>query len=309
MSVTFENIGGFGNKLRISNGIVNVDVSTDFGPNILNFSFVGKEGFFFNDEEMKLKNTNPLIEKNYGIKGAYWDNYGGHRLWESPERKVRTVIPANEKVEVEKTPNGAIFKTPAMPFVNTRHETEIVLRENKAEVEIYHRITNRNAWAIELAPWAITVLKHGGIEVMPVPKEPTGLLPNSALVLWPYTKLNDKRYYFGENYIMLKPDSKAEKSTKIGIMQKEERAYYFINNMLFEKQFAFEKEKTYPDFGVNFETYSDRGILECETLAPLTKIDCGETACHSEVWKLYDNVEMPEMGDEEAVEKILSSLK
>ena len=40
MSVTFENIGGFGNKLRISNGIVNVDVSTDFGPNILNFAFV-----------------------------------------------------------------------------------------------------------------------------------------------------------------------------------------------------------------------------------------------------------------------------
>ncbi len=309
MSVTYENIGRFGNKLRISNGIVNVDVSTDFGPNILNFAFVGKEGFFFNDEEMNLKNTNPLLEEKYGIKGAYWDNYGGHRLWESPERKVRTVIPTNEKVEVVKTENGAIFKSNPMPFVNTQHETEVVLKEEKAEIEVIHRITNKNAWAIELAPWAITVLKHGGIEVMPIPKEKTGLLPNTSISLWPYTKLNDKRYYFGEKYIMLQPDSQAEKSTKIGIKQKEEKAYYFINNMLFEKQFSFETDKEYPDFGVNFETYSDRKILECETLAPLQKIDCEETAYHKEVWKLYDNVETPSMGDEEAVEKILSNLK
>ena len=79
--------------------------------------------------------------------------------------------------------------------------------------------------------------------------------------------------------------------------------------MLFEKQFSYEADKTYPDFNVNFETYSDRRILECETLAPLTKIDCGETACHSEVWKLYDNVKNPEFGNEEEVEKILSELK
>ena len=43
---------------------------------------------------------------------------------------------------------------------------------------------------------------------------------------------------------------------------------------------------TYPDYGVSFETYTDKGILEIETLGVLKDVQPNEKVEHIEHWEL-----------------------
>ena len=46
----------------------------------------------------------------------------------------------------------------------------------------------------------------------------------------------------------------------------------------------------YPDFGCNFEIFTNPEFLELETLAPIAYLGPGETCSHVEMWNLFRNV-------------------
>ena len=54
----------------------------------------------------------------------------------------------------------------------------------------------------------------------------------------------------------------------------------------------------YPDFGSNFETFTNAEFLELETLGPLKRISAGETFVHNESWVVFSDVHLPEPKDE-----------
>jgi hypothetical protein len=65
---------GLPNCLRLSNGEVEIIVTTDVGPRILHYSFAGGENVLGLHPEAKLETA--LGE---------FKPYGGHRLWIAPE--------------------------------------------------------------------------------------------------------------------------------------------------------------------------------------------------------------------------------
>lgn len=304
MAITVTKSGGWGDRIKISNGITDLEVSTSFGPHIMFYGFTGKENFLYENPEMTVNNKNECM-KMFGDNDG-WYIYGGHRLWHSPEAEPRSYYPDNDPVEYTETKNGAIFLPPRQKFTNLQNEIEIKMYENEAKAEIIHRVTNYNAWPIQMAPWAITLMAHGGMEVVPIPQEDTGLLGNALLALWPYTKMNDERVYWGKKYITLVHNKNGDGKFKVGISNKEKFAAYFHHQGLFIKQFDYDKTATYPDGGMNFETFTSPDILECESIGKMWNLEYGQTAEHVETWSLYDGIEKPGQKEEKAIEEILN---
>src|SRR5207253_8694307 len=135
--------------------------------------------------------------------------------------------------------------------------------------------------------WALSVMAPGGRAI--IPQEPYGegdnyLLPARSLSLWQYTKMNDPRWIWGEKYIQAIQDVGARSEQKIGVMNKQGWAAYYLSGEVFIKQFTFDPDVVYPDFSCNNEIYINSNFLEIETLGPLTKLPSGGITEHVEHW-------------------------
>ncbi|UZQ84363.1 hypothetical protein [Thermoanaerobacter sp. RKWS2] len=297
MAIKIDKISflGWENSIKLSNGIIDVVVTTDIGPRIVKFGF---------ENDVNEFNLDP---KTIGLKGGdEYRYYGGHRLWHSPEDRKRTYVPDNDEVDWHEIENGVRLIQKPEKWVNTQKQIDIILSPDESRVRLVHRITNLGAWPIELSAWTITVLNTEGIEIIPQPNKDTDLLPNRQIVLWPYSKMNDKRVYWGEKYIALKQDPNNREPFKLGINNQEGWAAYARGGHLFVKRYYPQQDATYPDFGVSFETYTNDWMLEIETLSPFTKLQPGETVEHVEEWELYNNVNIKDIDEgafDEVVEK------
>jgi len=297
MAIKIDKINflGWENSIKLSNGIIDVVATTDIGPRIVRFGF---------ENDVNEFNLDP---KTIGLKGGdEYRYYGGHRLWHSPEDRKRTYVPDNDEVDWHEIENGVRLIQKPEKWVNTQKQIDIILSPDESRVRLIHRITNLGAWPIELSAWTITVLNTEGIEIIPQPNKDTDLLPNRQIVLWPYSKMNDKRVYWGEKYIALKQDPNNTAPFKLGINNQEGWAAYARGGHLFVKRYYPQHDTTYPDFGVSFETYTNDWMLEIETLSPFTKLQPGETVEHVEEWELYNNVNVKDIDEgafDEVVEK------
>jgi len=279
------NYQGWPNCYRLSNNVVDLIVTTDVGPRIIRYGLIGRDNEFKEYAEMMGKTG-----------GDEWRIYGGHRLWHSPEGKPRSYFPDNFLVKIEKFPNGVKTIQPLEPTTGILKEIEITLPDNSSHVVVRHRLCNKNLWAIDLAPWALTVMAQGGKCIIPLP--PRGshegeLLATSLMALWAYTDLADPRWTWGTKYIMLRQDSKAAKPQKVGVMDSDGWIAYARNNHLFVKKFEFHKNAMYPDYGCSIETFTNADMLEVETVAPMVRLEPGQAVEHVEHWFLFDNVPTP----------------
>lgn len=284
---------GWENCIEISNGIVDLIATTDVGPRIIRFGFIGKENEFCE------------VESQIGTTGgSEWNIFGGHRLWHSPEHKPRSYEPDNLKIDYWEKENGIVLSQLVEPWTQIKKEIEVTLSQNKAKVILLHRLINKGAWPIKLSAWALTVMAPGGKEIIPQVTRDTGLLPNRMISLWPYTKLNDHRVHWGEKYIALMHDSDTKEPFKIGMPNEDGWAAYVNHGHLFIKQFKHVNGALYPDFGASsFETYTCDFMTEIETLSPLVELEPEESVEHMETWNLYDNIKVPE--NEEDIDKTI----
>lgn len=278
MSITVKEISykSFGRCLELSNEKCDLLVTLDVGPRIIRFGFKGRENLFCENTEFKVKSGD-----------EYWYIYGGHRLWHSPEANPRTYYPDNYPVDYEKI-EGGIKVSVYEKWRQVIKEMEIILDERESKVKIVHRIINKNAWDIELSVWALTVMDKGGVEIIPVNTKDTELLPNMNIAIWPYTKLNDKRVTWGEEYITIRQDENAIVPFKIGLNNQSGWAAYINHGVTFIKRYQHIEGETYPDFGVSYETYTNNFMLEMETLSPLKRIKPDEYIEHIEEWEIFD---------------------
>ena len=84
-------------------------------------------------------------------------------------------------------------------------------------------------------------------------------------------------------------------------------AAYLLNGEVFIKRAKADPNKSYPDFGCSFETFTNNEFLEIETLGPLTKLQPGKTVEHVEYWSLHRNVNLPEITDD-AIDRAIMPL-
>ena len=166
---------------------------------------------------------------------------------------------------------------------------EITLSQDKNEVKVLHRVTNKNTSDVELSVWPITMLATGGRAI--IPQEPYGegndfLLPARSLALWSFTKMNDPRWVWGEKYVQAKQDPLHTSEQKIGVTNKQGWIAYYLNGEVLIKKSEFKQGFIYPDYTCNNEVYISENYLEIETLGPLTTLASGEIVEHTEHWLL-----------------------
>ena len=283
----------FGKCIVVSNGTVEFYVTVDIGPRIIRYGFVnGNNVFCENNRETKK------------VPAGEWKIRGGHRLWHSPEADPRTYIPDNDKVEFQKLDNGIVVSNKIEPWVQIKKEMEITIDKDKNNIKVVHKLTNKNAWTIEAAAWALSVMASGGKQVLRQAHSDTGLLPNRMVSLWPYSKMNDKRVYWGDKYITLCQDVNAASPFKLGIPNENGWAAYFNKGILFIKRFGYMVNAKYPDYGASYETYTNNFMMEMESLSPLYSIKPDETITHVENLELVNNIMTPSNNEEEIDELV-----
>ena len=271
---------------RLTNGTVDLIVTTDVGPRVVRYGFEGKE------------NVLCEVRDEDGITGGgTWHTFGGHRLWHSPEASPRTYQADNAPVPFEEA-EGLIRLEPAFETATgIQKELDVSLDSTGTGVTITHRLTNRGLWPVRLAVWAVTVMASGGVEIIPQTRVDTGLLPNRCIALWPYARMDDARVHWGDRFVVLHQDPTAKPPFKLGLTNEAAWAAYFNKHSVFVKRFPFVPGETYPDFGVNCESYTTDFMLEMETLSPLRTLQPGEAMEHVESWQLIPDVLYP--GDSE----------
>src|SRR3954466_12144064 len=89
--VTIEPVkyGGWPNCFRVSNGEVELILTSDVGPRIMRFGFVGSQNLLKEFEGQMGRSGEPA-----------WVPRGGHRLWIAPEDPVRSYAPDTQPVAV-----------------------------------------------------------------------------------------------------------------------------------------------------------------------------------------------------------------
>ncbi len=300
VKITKETYGQYGNVLKLSNGILDLMVTIDVGPRIIYFGFTGKDNIFYEDREDLIdRDTKDMII--YG-EDHIWHIYGGHRLWTSPEISPRTYYPDNQPVDYEIIKNGVRVTPPVQRWTNLQLSMEIVFKGDK-KVVVKHRVVNAGAWDIELAPWALTVMRSGGVEYVPFSKRNPELLPNRNLGVWPYTNLQDKRITLGKEFMCLKGDPDARGKVKLGLNNEEGYVMYFIDGDLFTLSYDTVVEGNYPDGGMSYETYTKGPMLELETLGELKTLAPNEGTDLVETWEMFDSIPLPK--DEKELKKII----
>ncbi|HVF10243.1 MAG TPA: hypothetical protein VNA16_05545 [Abditibacteriaceae bacterium] len=296
------NYQGWPNCYRLANDndIVDVIVTTDVGPRIIRFGFVGEENEF--------KEYAELVGKTGGDE---WRLYGGHRLWHAPEVKPRTYFPDNAPVQIEEHPGFVRLIQDVETTTDIQKEIDIYLATDEARVKVTHRLRNTGMWAVQLAPWSPSVLTTGGVAIIPLP--PRGshdelLLPTNTLTLWAYTDMSDPRWTWGEKYILLRQDTKAKNPQKIGAMVPDGWIAAVRNNHLFVKKYTYVAGADYTDLNSSVEVFTNSEMLELETLAPFAPLPPGAEVEHTEHWFLFRDVPMP-AGDADVDKHVLPKVQ
>ncbi len=280
---------GWSNCYRITNGEVDLVVTSDIGPRVMRFGFVGGQNLFKEYEETL-----------GGTGEADWKLRGGHRLWTAPEDKKRTYAPDNGRIKIEYADGILTATQPVEPASGVEKQMEIHLAPQGTQVTVIHRIKNTLPWPIELAPWVLTMMTPGGMGITGHPPRGSheeNLPPTHPLVLWAFTDLSDPRWKFTKKYMMLKQDPTNVEPQKIGHFNPDTWGAYLLGTELFLKRAEADSTKTYADFGCSFEMFSRNDILELETLGPLQKVESGGSAQHTETWSLYRGVEIKDYTD------------
>lgn len=281
----------------IGNKNLRLEFLANAGPRIVRL-------FAFGSEENLLAEVPDL--KQATSHGDFFFR-GGHRLWHAPESLARTYMPDNKGLMIEDLSDGVRLVQPTEPETGITKSIEIHLDPQKPLITLLHMLQNDSAESVELAPWAITQFKLGGVAILPQqmgPLDKDGLLPNRSLVLWPYTRWQDLRLELRDEYIAIHARSELP-PCKVGYLNRDGWLGYRLNQVLFIKRFQPITEAAHPDFNCNAEVYCGNKFIELESLAPLVRLAPGQRTTHKEVWEVH---RVTQEG-EQSIEKLIDFAK
>jgi len=305
VSIEKVNYKGWSNAYKMTNGTVELIAVADVGPRILHFGMVGKENILYVD---------PNTAGATG--GDEWKGYGGHRLWIAPEHEVLTYYPDNFPVKSDV--DGNTLTLTALPEIhdedlrqevtsfeelNSRMDDEgfksklgiqkkmIITMQENGRVKVEHEM-RMHSKTQEAAPWALTVMNQNGLTVIPnapyAPHGPGHFLPVRNLVLWSYTKLNDPRLTFMDEYTTIRQNPNADSPFKIGFSETQTWAGYALGDQFFVKHLDQKEDAIYPDMNSSVEIFTNASIMEIESLGVLVDLGPGDTMRHLEEWEIHE---------------------
>ncbi|HLF25007.1 MAG TPA: hypothetical protein VJG32_01625 [Anaerolineae bacterium] len=221
--------------------------------------------------------------------------YGGHRLWHAPEALARSSVPDTAGLSLETIGDGVRLRGPVETATSIRKCIQVQLHADRPVVTLQHALKNEGVWPIECAPWAITQLPLGGLALLPQPiggLNGDNVLPNRHLALWPYARWDDPRLELHDEFILFRAEAQLP-PCKIGYLNRHGWIGYLRNGVFFRKWFDPRAEQPHPDFNCNAEVYCNDAFVELETVAPLLRLEPGQSTTHSETWEFYTGLDIP----------------
>jgi hypothetical protein len=283
---------------KIESDYLDVYITKSVGPRIIHLSLKDGENLFAVVPETKI--SIPGFE-DYHLRG-------GHRLWYAPENPAISYIPDDRPVETKMLKNTMHIIQPVDKPTGVQKSLSINLSEEHPAVFVDHHLMNLGNDPIELAPWAITQMRVGGVAILPQPRGKTdryGLLPNRLLTLWPYSEINSPHLDLGDQFIFLHAQFESG-FFKIGFPNPLGWIGYYKDRTLFVKKSIYIDGAEYYDMGSSSECYCNNQFLELETLGPVVVLEPGETVNHQEEWVVIPEVEFSP--DEQAASELFSVL-
>ncbi len=267
----------------ISNPSIRVEFLTTAGPRITGVFLAGREENFLAQAD----------QLNFDTPYGEYRILGGHRLWHAPEAFPRSYLPDGDGLLLEQRDLQVTLTQPREPGTGFRKTIILTLDAKDPQLTMQHTIQNNSLWPVELAPWAITQLKLGGVAVLPTSSPSRGeFAPNRQLTLWDYTKWEDDRLLIKNDYLYVQGVSR-DYPFKIGYWNSKGWMAYWCDGILFIKRFLHDSQKPYPDLNCNTECYCYNQFIELESLGPLTKLEPGDLITHTETWSFHSGIPNP----------------
>ena len=268
--------------LQLTNGVVELRVPAAYGPRVTYYGFAGGSNVF--GEAPGAERETP-----HGV----WRAYGGHRLWAAPERFPETYTLDDEPPQIEWSERRAVLRRARDPRTGLAASIALELDAHGTGVVVRHALANEGAAPCRLAPWGLTVVRPGGVALIPNPRyrsQREALLPARTLAVWSYTDLSDPRFAFGPAFARLRCDPARPAPAKIGVACERGWFAYLAERTAFVVRTLYDAAAEYPDRGCSVEVYTEGSFCEVETLAPLVTLAPGETAHHEERWSLLGDI-------------------
>jgi hypothetical protein len=273
---------------QVSSQFVQLEVLEQAGPRIVRLRFRDSANLLAEVPDFAI----PTSFGNYHM-------WGGHRLWHAPEAMPRTYYPDDEGNIISELQDGLLLEGRIEPHTGMRKSIEVRLAGDRPVVRLVHTLSNHGNQVAELAPWAITQLRLGGVVIAPMPvgnSDPHGLLPNRQFSLWPYTRIRDSRLHWDDDFLLFKAEAGLP-PFKIGYFNPHGWLAYWTEGILFRKIFRVSSAASHPDGNCNAEIYCNDRFVELESLAPLTRIAPGEQVQAEETWEIFAGLEQAGLKD------------
>jgi hypothetical protein len=277
---------GWKRNLRIQGPTTELIITLEVGPRILRYAFHDARNVFVE-----------MPEQLGGSGEKEWMIRGGHRFWTAPEAAHSYELD-NSPVTWKKVGDSTVEITQPSSAFGFQKTLHVEMGKNET-IRVAHILRNTGDKPLDVTPWALSVMAPGGMALIPQPyldfhpsefpegrsTKPKDFLPNRELILWPFTNITDGRYSFSEYFLRVShhPERPA---TKVGLKLPTGWIAYQNGDYVFAKHFAYDPSLVYPDFGANFELFTNTKILELESLAPALPLAPGKTREHVEHWAL-----------------------
>lgn len=212
-----------------------------------------------------------------------WRLIGGHRLWTAPEDPVQTYVRDDAPVRFEMIDEGVILHGSVEAPTGIRKV--ITVRMTNGAIHLRHELEQVTGES-ERAPWAITAFGPGGHAWLPrvvARSHPAALLPDQALVLWPYTDLADTRMHLGSQAIRVDHDPSATRPLKLGAVHPQGWLAWSRGNDVVVQHTAA-TQGAHPDLGATHEIFVDENMTELEALGPVRRMGPGDSAVLEQRW-------------------------
>ena len=283
--------GGWPNCYRISNGDVELIVTTDVGPRVIRYGFVGGQNMFKEFAEQMGKSGE-----------STWQARGGHRIWMAPEDRVLSYALDNSPVHIDLKGDTVTLTGNVEKETGLQKQMIIKLDTTGTGVQITNHLINKGSQPRRMASWGLTMMAPGGTEAVAFPPRgthPKDLAPTNPLVMSAYTDFSDPRWKFTKKYLILRMDPSNPSPQKAGTFNKHEAGIYLLGSDMFVKEYSASDPAKQPDMGSSYETFTNNQFLEMETLGELKEVQPGASTEHVEHWSLRRNVKIPAWTDAE----------
>ncbi|MCS7253413.1 MAG: hypothetical protein RMK18_03330 [Armatimonadota bacterium] len=303
VKVTKINYHGWQNTYKLTNGAIEVYVTSDVGPRIIDIRPVGGNNIFY----VRKDEVGRSGEKEFKLRG-------GWRLWLAPEVFEITWFPDNVACKVERLKDGTMrFIGPSEQKSGIQKVVDVLLDSKQPCVRVTARLRNVSKKPVTYSAWSMPVMRPGGKAIAPLD---VGNLDAFAevrrIILWSYANPTDQRFTFFNKLVIVDHAKvpKREKligrvrrhndEAKIGVDTKQGWVAYYhpAERTLFIKRFPYNPKGTYPDGGCTVEIYSCYEFIEVECLSELATIHPGgEFAFPVDMWVF---TKVPDLGKTES---------